>query len=83
LGRESDWDGGLRDIDGDPEEDGELNPLELTPTAIAERYLPLHHNYVQVAAGDSFSLALTDTGLVFAWGTFKVSQTYSTRNRPK
>jgi alpha-tubulin suppressor-like RCC1 family protein len=28
--------------------------------------------FAQVAAGDSCSFALTDTGLVFGWGTFKV-----------
>ncbi|RYO90011.1 hypothetical protein DL766_006643 [Monosporascus sp. MC13-8B] len=71
LGRNSEWDGTLRDIDGDPEEEGELNPLESTPTPIPAHYFPPRTKFVQVAAGDSCSLALTDTGLVYGWGTFK------------
>lgn len=73
LGRNSEWDGGLRDIDGDPEEEGELNPLESTPTPIPAHCFPPGTKFVQVAAGDSCSLTLTDTGLVYGWGTFKVS----------
>lgn len=43
LGRSSVWDGGLRDIDEDPEEDGELNPLESTPTPIPTHHFPPRH----------------------------------------
>lgn len=73
LGRDSDWDGGLRDIDGSSGDEVELNPLESTPTPIPAHYFPRGTKFVQVAAGDSCSLALTDTGLVYGWGTFKVS----------
>lgn len=73
LGRDCNWDGGLRDIDGDSEEEGELNPLESTPTPVPAHHFPSGIEFVQVAAGDSCSLALTDTGLVYGWGTFKVS----------
>ncbi|KAL2024296.1 hypothetical protein VTK56DRAFT_8778 [Thermocarpiscus australiensis] len=72
LGRDTHWDGVLRDVDGDSEEeDGELNPLESTPTAIPADYFPNGTKFVQVAAGDSCSFALTDHGLVYGWGTFK------------
>ena len=72
LGRITVWDGGMRDIDEDPEEDGELNPLESTPTPIPTQLFPPRTTFVQVAAGDSCSFALTDTGIVYGWGTFKV-----------
>ncbi|KAK3938515.1 regulator of chromosome condensation 1/beta-lactamase-inhibitor protein II [Diplogelasinospora grovesii] len=87
LGRDTDWEGGgLRDIEGDrdleqvgasdppPEQDGTLNPLESTPTPLPTDYFPSGTRFVQVAAGDSCSLALTDTGLVYGWGTFKSSE---------
>ncbi|KAH6619299.1 regulator of chromosome condensation 1/beta-lactamase-inhibitor protein II, partial [Chaetomium sp. MPI-SDFR-AT-0129] len=71
LGRNMVWEGGLRDIDGDPEEEGELNPLEATPTPIPADSFPPETKFVQVSAGDSCSFALTDTGDVYGWGTFK------------
>ncbi|KAK3298950.1 regulator of chromosome condensation 1/beta-lactamase-inhibitor protein II [Chaetomium fimeti] len=74
LGRSTAWDGGLRDVDGDSEEDGELNPLESTPTPIPTQHFPPGTRFVQVAAGDSCSFALTDAGAVYGWGTFKNSE---------
>jgi regulator of chromosome condensation len=71
LGRSTAWEGGLRDVDGDSEEEGELNPLESTPTAIPPDSFPPGTRFVQVAAGDSCSFALTDAGYVYGWGTFK------------
>ena len=73
LGRNSVWDGVLRDINGDPEKEGELNPLESTPMLIPAHYFPPGTKFTQVAAGDSCSLALTDSGFVYGWGTFRVS----------
>ncbi|KAI5864013.1 putative Ran exchange factor Prp20/Pim1 [Durotheca rogersii] len=73
----SQWDGKLRDIDADSEdedEDGELNPLESKPMEIPSDCFPPGTRFVQVAAGDSCSFALTDTGLVYGWGTFRDSQ---------
>jgi regulator of chromosome condensation len=72
LGRETAWVGALRDVDGDPEEDGELNPLEATPSPIPSSAFPPGLRFTQVAAGDSCSFALTATGDVYGWGTFKV-----------
>lgn len=79
LGRDSDWDGGLRDMDeeaakDDSDSDDEaLNPLESTPTHIPEDSFPPGTKFCCVAAGDSCSFAVTTTGLVYGWGTFQVS----------
>ena len=76
LGRDTSWDGGLRDMDKDEEdsddEDSGLNPMESTPTAIASTSFPEGTIFTQVAASDSCTLAVTDTGLVYGWGTFRV-----------
>ncbi|CAK7240342.1 MAG: hypothetical protein STHCBS139747_001781 [Sporothrix thermara] len=82
LGRSTEWSGGLRDVDKDRDDDqssssssssddGGLNPLESTPAAIPASAFPPNTTFVQVAAGDSCSLALTDKGFVYGWGTFK------------
>lgn len=76
LGRDTAWEGGLRDADAsdsDSEsEDGDLNPKESTPTDIPASAFPEGTKFVQVSAGDSCSFALTDTGLIYGWGTFLV-----------
>lgn len=79
LGRDTTWEGGLRDVedeedsDSDDEGDSGMNPHESTPTAISEDAFPGDPVFVQVAAGDSTSFALTDDGHVWGWGTFRVS----------
>jgi regulator of chromosome condensation len=75
LGRDATWDGGLRDADASDSESesGDLNPKESTPTAIPSDSFPPNTTFVQVAAGDSCSFAVTDTGFVYGWGTFLVS----------
>ncbi|KYK59849.1 regulator of chromosome condensation [Drechmeria coniospora] len=71
LGRNTDWNGGGW-LDFEPDgENGELNPFESTPTAIPAEAFPLDTTFVDVAAGDSCSFALTATGLVYGWGTFR------------
>lgn len=73
LGRDTRWDEKMRDMDAESDdEDGELNPLESKPTEIPADHFPPGTQFVQVAAGDSCSFALTDTGLVYGWGTFRV-----------
>ncbi|KAK7204161.1 Srm1 protein [Myxozyma melibiosi] len=61
----------LRDMDAedDDDDDGDLNPLESTPAKVTG--LPDDLVFVQVAASDSLSLALTSEGRVWAWGTFR------------
>jgi regulator of chromosome condensation len=78
LGRDTSWEGGLRDVkedsDSDSDSDDEdLNPKESTPTAVDASHFPDGTKFVQVAAGDSCSFALTTTGHVYGWGTFRVS----------
>jgi regulator of chromosome condensation len=76
LGRDAQEEGKLKDMDGDSDsEDDEvlLNSKESTPLAIEESCFPEGTKFVQVAAGDSASFALTDTGSVYGWGTFRVS----------
>jgi regulator of chromosome condensation len=83
LGRDTPWDGGVRDIHGEDEASNsdsgsgsgaELNPKESTPTAIPSSSFPPGTRFVQVAAGDSTTFALTEDGFVYGWGTFRVSE---------
>ena len=78
LGRDTSWSGGLRNADQEDEdsddEDSGLNPKEATPTAIPSKSFPEGTIFTQVAASDSCSFAVTDDGLVYGWGTFRVSK---------
>lgn len=78
LGRNTEWSGGWVDMDGrdhhENSEDSEieLNPKESTPSAIDESCFPTGTIFTQVAASDNATFALTEEGLVYGWGTFKV-----------
>ena len=81
LGRDTTWEGGLKDMDADDSDsdagsDSGLNPKESTPTAIPSDSFPEGTVFVEVAAGDSMTFALTDEGLVYGWGTFRVRLFY-------
>lgn len=83
LGRDTTWEGGLKDMDDDASEDSEksdsgLNPLESNPTAIPASSFPEGTTFIELSAGDSHTLALTDEGLVYGWGCFRVSKIMST-----
>ncbi|ROV94929.1 hypothetical protein VSDG_07118 [Cytospora chrysosperma] len=84
LGRDTNWDGGLRDMDAEKSgsdsdsDDESLNPVESTPTHIPESAFPKGTKFTSVAAGDSCSFAVTDTGLVYGWGTFLDSEAHET-----
>ncbi|KAK7416148.1 hypothetical protein QQZ08_012106 [Neonectria magnoliae] len=73
LGRDTEWDGVYQDAEEDAsdEEEAELNPHESIPAAIPADSFPPGTRFVQVAAGDSCSFALTDDGFVYGWGTFQ------------
>jgi regulator of chromosome condensation len=79
LGRDTKWEGGLKDIDddksdsSDDDDDTGINPLESTPKAIEDEHFPEGTKFVQVAASDSATFALTEDGSVYGWGTFRVS----------
>ncbi|KAH7157352.1 regulator of chromosome condensation 1/beta-lactamase-inhibitor protein II [Dactylonectria estremocensis] len=80
LGRDTNWDGGLRDMDkgedsdsDEDEDDSGVNPLESTPTAVSNDHFAPGTKFVQVIACDSASFALTEDGRVYGWGTFRSS----------
>ncbi|TLS23936.1 hypothetical protein PpBr36_08745 [Pyricularia pennisetigena] len=79
LGRDTTWDGGLRDADAedsdsdDEGDDSGLNPVESTPAEIDMSEVAEGTRFVQVAASDSASFALTEDGRVYGWGTFRAS----------
>lgn len=86
LGRDTHWEGGMRNIDqgcigddshssdlSDSADESDINPREATPTAIPSKSFPQGTVFVELAAGDSTTFVLTDEGLVFGWGTFRVS----------
>lgn len=80
LGRDTAFEGKMKDMDDDKsdasdESDSGLNPRESTPTAIPSGAFPEGTIFVELAAGDSTTFALTDDGLVYGWGTFRVSPT--------
>jgi regulator of chromosome condensation len=79
LGRDVTWEAPTRAIDEeksneDSDDDSEtgINPKEATPTAIDMSVFPEGTVFTQLAAGDSMTFALTDEGLVYGWGTFRV-----------
>jgi regulator of chromosome condensation len=80
LGRDTTWDGGLKDMDddtsdtsSDDDEDSKMNPLESTPIAVDSKHFPEDTKFVQLAASDNATFALTADGSVYGWGTFRVS----------
>ena len=81
LGRDTKWEAPLvepkdddkSDSDENTDDDSGLNPLESTPAAIPSDAFPEGTVFTQLACGDSITLALTDDGHVWAWGTFRVS----------
>ena len=78
LGRDTNWDGGLRDADAeddsdDDDDDTGVNPKESTPAEIDTSDVAPDTKFVQVVASDSASFALTEDGRVYGWGTFRVS----------
>jgi regulator of chromosome condensation len=78
LGRDTTWDGGLKDMDGsDSDSDSDeivVNPHESTPAEVDLSEVPEGTIWTQVVASDSASFALTNDGQVYGWGTFRVSQ---------
>lgn len=78
LGRDTAWDGGLRDADAEDDDDeGDdfeaLNPIECTPAEVSTKNIVNGTKFVKVVASDSASFALTEDGRLYGWGTFRVS----------
>ncbi|PBP19830.1 GDP/GTP exchange factor [Diplocarpon rosae] len=59
------------DSDSDDDDDSGLNPNEATPKAVDPSHFSEGTVFASVHAGDSISFALTTTGLVYGWGTFR------------
>lgn len=64
LGRSTIW-----KVDEDDEDEPPMNPYESTPHLVK---FPKGTMITRIAAGDNISVALTETGSVYAWGTFRV-----------
>lgn len=81
LGRDTAWDGGLRDMDDDNSDSdsdsdtgASLNPKESTPTEIELSGVPEGTVWTRIAASDSATFALTDDGLIYGCGTFRSNE---------
>lgn len=81
LGRNTDWDGGLRDMDDDKSDSDSdsdtgsgLNPKESNPGEIDLSNVPEGTIWTQLAASDSATWALTNDGLVYGCGTFRSNE---------
>lgn len=72
LGRNTKWDGSDQNDEDDGEEESGLNPYESTPAEIDMTNVAPGTKFVQVAASDSASFALTEDGRIYSWGTFRV-----------
>ncbi|KAJ5056977.1 regulator of chromosome condensation 1/beta-lactamase-inhibitor protein II [Bipolaris maydis] len=67
--------GGSDDSDSDSEDEtGGLNDEEATPKPVPAEFFPEDTTFVDVAAGDSCSFALTTEGAVYGWGTFRKNE---------
>lgn len=80
LGRSTEWDGGLKDMDtgdsSDSDSDSDdtgLNPRESTPAAVSPEHFPEGTRFASLATADNATFALTTGGHVYGWGTFRVS----------
>ncbi|CAZ85804.1 unnamed protein product [Tuber melanosporum] len=75
LGRETKYTPPVGDVGSDEDSDSDdeepLNPLESMPMLITA--FPEGTVITNIAAGDSVSIAVTDTGKVYGWGTFRCS----------
>jgi regulator of chromosome condensation len=60
------------DSDSDDDDSG-LNPTEAEPREVDHNYFPEGTKFASLYAGDSTTFALTTTGKVYGWGTFRVS----------
>ena len=74
LGRDTQWEGRLVDVDDSEsdEDEIEINPKESTPDVVDMTEIPSDTVFTQLVACDSASFALTEEGLVYGWGTFRV-----------
>jgi regulator of chromosome condensation len=79
LGRETSQEGKMKDIskeddsDSDSDDDGEgLNPSEAEPRPVDLKHFAQGTRFSQLVTSDSATFVVTDSGLVYGWGTFRV-----------
>lgn len=85
LGRDTTWDAPLKDAGEDSDsdsnsdsDDGEelsnaTNPIEHMPTAVESKYFAEGTVFTSIACSDSTTFVVTEDGLVYGWGMFRVS----------
>lgn len=80
LGRDTSWNGGWKNADAGSEMDVDvdedeiaLNPHECKPGVVSSEHFPEGTKFSSIVCGDSSTFVLTTTGLVYGWGTFRVS----------
>jgi regulator of chromosome condensation len=61
------------DSEDDFDEDSGLNAAEAEPRPVDPIHFPEGTEFASLYAGDSNTFALTTTGLVYGWGTFRVN----------
>ena len=72
LGRDTTWSPDNEDMDMDDDDDEDkLNPRESVP-GLVEGF-PEGTGISKIACGDSITVAVTNEGNVYAWGTFRVN----------
>ncbi|KAK3371967.1 regulator of chromosome condensation 1/beta-lactamase-inhibitor protein II [Podospora didyma] len=82
LGRDVTWDGGMvdekdnedRNSDSASDDGADLNPNESTPTEVDITSVAGNAIFAQLATTDNATFALTNTGLVYGWGTFRSNE---------
>lgn len=89
LGRDTTWEGGLRDVEDDKSDsepdtgsDTGVNPKESTPGEVDMSVIPEDIVWAKLTCTDSATFALTDDGLVYGWGTFRVSRFFLPTHQP-
>lgn len=87
LGRDTGEGAVMKSIDDNnsvhsEDSDSGLNPLESTPMPVSASSFPEGTTFVKLSAGDGHTLALTDEGLVYGWGQYRVSDLTSPSSRP-
>lgn len=65
------------DISNEADQDAGLNPSEAEPREVDSINFPEGTKFAQVIAADSTTFVLTSTGMVYGWGTFRVSLVFS------
>lgn len=78
LGRDTAWNGGWKNADAGSdasadEDEVALNPHECKPGVVSSDHFPEGTQFASIVCGDSSTFVLTTTGLVYGWGTFRVS----------